>query len=520
MRTKFQIVTQQNKLFFCLLIQLLFVSTTAVAQNFEQTWLEFLENNKVSNMSELIRPNKATDKLDYAKYLLMNTNTSFCQSRVERAEDLMAEINTFNPEYLHKGIPGFTAKKEDLEAKMKAFHSMDGVWNQFLRTKEVNQDKLESIEAVQSSCEKKTLAKYSYMTAYYHLCEGDIEQSKNIFENRTLRLAEKTTLRVKDVKGLAKEVANMKKFYQNLTTLDRAWNTYLRTDKSPGFDLELPFFSCNPIPNMKVLILNGVGDLCDVGPRNLDKIMELQDASGVRPDGTLRKKIKELEAAVEGKNNDLAILNEAWEAFIPENIVQHLGSYGYEYCEKEALIRAYIMDGFANVCGMAEESLQKIDDLQRREVTKLARITMTKINELSDLNEQYQYNGVVIDEIWNDFVANGDQLQEDFISTENYCDNIQHVKDWVMKGLSGTCIEGIQYLEEIEAFQKTIEFDFFKGLECRVQNLRIKVWDCRHQALLKLAKIQAPDAYEEKLQDLMVENGMDTQRPEECSLTK
>ena len=470
-------------------------------------------------MSELIKPNKATDKLDYAKYLLMNTNTNFCQSKVNRAEDLMAEINSIYTDYMHKAIPGFTGKKEDLEAKMKAYSSIDVVWNQFLRTKEVDQDKLEAVEAARTSCEKQTLAKYSYMSAYYHLCEGDIEQSRNIFENRTLKLAEKTTLRVKDVKGLAAEVKKMKTLYRNMSKLDVAWNSFVRTNKSPGFDLEIPLFNCNPIPNMKVLVLNGVRDLCDQGPRNLDKIASLQADSGVQPEGALRKKIEALEAAIAEKDDDLAILNEAWEAFIPENIVQHLGTYGYDYCTKEPLIKAYIMDGFANVCGMAEESLQKIDDLQRKEVTKLEDMTMRKINELAELNEQYQINGVVIDEIWNDFVANGDQLAEDFESTENYCDNIHHVKDWVMKGLAGSCLEGIQYLEEIEEFQRTIEFDFYKGLECRVQNLRIKVWDCRHQALLKLAKIQAPTDYEAKLQELMEENGMDA-RPDECSLNK
>ena len=177
------------------------------------------------------------------------------------------------------------------------------------------------------------------------------------------------------------------------------------------------------------------------------------------------------------------------------------------------------MDGFAFVCEMAEESLEKIDALQRSEVTQLEEITMIKINELAALNEQYQLNGGEIDELWRKFVAQDDTLLEDFESTDNYCDNIHQVKDWTINGLTGTCEEGLHYLEQIEEFQRNIEFSFYKELECRVQKLRIKVWDCRHQALEKIAraKVSPNEAHEDSLKELMEEYGMG-ERPEVCSL--
>ncbi len=504
--------------FYCLIFNIFFISTTTFSQtvNFNETWKEFLANDKISNMSELVKPNKVYDQPDYAKYLLMNTNSCFCQSNLRDAESFMAEVQAMDAE-VHKAIPGFLKKMDELEIKMSAYQSIDAIWKRFLLTKVVTLEELDAVTAAKTNCEKKTLAKYSFMTAYAHFCQGNIPTSKDVFENRTLQLTEKTTLRVKDVEGLAPEVAKMKSMFQDMVKLDNAWKTYMKTGVSPGFGIELPLFSCNPVPNMKALVLKGAVDVCKLAPAMLEKIEELQTESGVTLPRELEQKLKELEAAVAQKEGNLATLNEAWEAFIPKNQVKHLGKYGYEYCTKEPLIRAYIMDGFGFGCEMAEEMLQKIDSLQREERTPLEQITMNKINELSALNDKYQVNGAKLEKLWNKFVAQGDKLSENYQSADSYCDNIHQVKDWAMKGLSGTCEEGSRYLEQIESFQQTFEFKFTKELECRVQKLRIKIWDCRYEALQKLARIEAEtDSYEGRLKELMEEYGM-SERPEVCS---
>jgi|APTNR8051073442_1049403.scaffolds.fasta_scaffold00866_3 DNA-binding protein H-NS len=505
--------------FFGLMISLLFISTPTFSQtvNFDQTWKEFLENDKISNMSELVKPNKIYDEPDYAKYLLMNTNTCFCQSEISNAENLMAEIQTIDAA-VHQSIPGFVVKKEDLESKIKAYHSLDAIWKQFLQTKEVSLEELEAVTAAKTSCEKKTLAKYSYMTAYAHFCEGNVPKSKDVFENRTLRLTEKTTLRVKDVEGLAPEVAKMKSMFQDLDKLEVAWKSFIKTGVSPGFPTELPLFPCNPTPKMKELVLRGSVDVCNLAPVMLDKIKKLQAESSVVLNAEVEKKIKEMEAAIEQNEKSLSTLNEAWEAFIPNNKVTPPTKYGYQYCSKEPLIRAYIMDGFAFTCDLAEEMLQKIDSLQRIERTPLEEITMIKINELSAINEQYKSDGIKIEKLWNKFIAQGEKQLKNYQSADSYCDNIHQAKDWTMRGLAGTCEEAPQYLEQIESFQRTFEFQFTKDLECQVQNLRIKIWDCRYQALQKLAKVEVSptDSYEAKLKELMKEYEMD-ERPEACS---
>ena len=506
-----------NYFFFCLII--LFISTISYSQtvNFDETWKEFLDNNKISNMSKLIKPDKVHDRLDYAKYLLMNTNSCFCQSKIKDAENYMVEIQEEDPQ-VHKAIPGYVGKMEDLNKKMKAFHSMDVIWKKFLKTKEVDLDELEAISAAKTSCEKQTLAKYSYMTAYYHFCLGDVPTAQNIFENRTLRLAEKTSLRVKDVEGLAPEVAKMKSLFQDMSKLDISWKTYVETGISPGFDIELPLFPCYPIPNMKEFALKGAADLCNAGPKMLEKIRKLEAESGVHPDKELKEKINYMKSAIERNNANLSALNKAWEAFIPDNKVRHIDTYGYEYCSKEPLIRAYIMDGFAYVCDLAEDMLQKIDSLEKSDRTPLQDITKIKINELKALNEENKFNAENIENIWTEFVLQGDKLVGDYESAEYYCDLIHQVKDWTMKGLSGTCEEGLEYLTKIEEFNETFEFSFYKELECRVQKLRIKIWDCRYEALKEMASIEvSTESVEERLEKLMEEYKIG-ERPEICTL--
>ena len=506
-----------NHFFLFLFVSIFFIPTDATAQtaNFDETWKEFVENNQISRVSQLMRPDKVYNKPDYAKYLLMNTNSCFCQSRVEDAEGFMAEINQLDAQ-VHRSIPKFVEKMDDLEKKMKAYHSMDAVWKRFLETKDVTLEELDAVKSAKKSCEKQTLAKYSYMTAYNHFCQGNIPRAKDIFETRTLRLAEKTSLRVQDVEGLAAEVSKMKTLFVNMADLDVVWQEYKETGVSPGYEKDLPLFVCNPIPNMKVLILRGATDVCNLAPEMLEKVKELEAETGVAPAGGMKTQMKKLQAAVDETNDNLANLNKAWKAFIPENKLIHR-DYGYEFCTPEPLVRAYVMDGFAFICEMAEENLQNIEALVAKEDITLDKTTQAKINELNELNEQYKINEKDMDQVWTEFVAQGDTLFYDFISSDIYCDNVHQVKDWVVSGHTGTCEEKYAYLAKIEEFQETFEFKFLPDLECRIQNLRVKLWDCRYEALQEMAGIEVSNGtFEDRLAGLVEEYKMG-ERPEDCT---
>ena len=444
----------------------------------------------------------------------MNANSSFCQSDLDRAEQLIAGINDIEVR-AHQAIPGFVNKLADIEKKVKAYHEMETIWQQFLQTKSVDLKELESIDGVKTSCEKRTLAKFSFMQAYQNYCDGNVNKAKAIIQNRTLRLAEKTTLRVEDVEGLAPELAKMKKLFQNITDLENSWNTYVKTGESPGFTTELPLFPCNPIPNMKEWVLKGAADVCSSGAIMLEKIKDIQAKSGVVPDGTLAKKVKELEGAIEQKEADVLVLNDAWDAFLETNKVASPRKYGYEYCSNEPLIKAYILDGFANTCANAEESLRQISDFPQADITGLDGTAKMKINELQELYIRFQNDDEDINSIWNRFVAQGDTLYGDYQLADYYCDHVYDVKSWVIQGLLSDCKQGILFLQQIDEVRESLEFEFTIDVRCRINKLRIKTWDCQYQAVEKLAKIQSPDAVEERIKELMEEYGMEA-RPEVC----
>ncbi|RMG80543.1 MAG: hypothetical protein D6714_14435, partial [Bacteroidetes bacterium] len=242
--------------------------------NFEETWQEFLKNNKISNTSELTRPSKE-DKIDYAKYSLMYANSNFCQSRIGESESHLSEIRNIG-ETTYKTIPGFTERFQDLESKVEAYHKVEGLWKQFLRTRQVNTQVLNSLEDAKTVCEKGTLAKYFYMVAYQNYCDNNIPEAKDNFENRVLKLAERTSLRVSDIEGLEKEVADMKSLFIQLPKVGAAWKTFTTTGTSPGYDDNLPEYPCNPVPNIKACLLRGAADICGAGPAMAHKIRKLQ----------------------------------------------------------------------------------------------------------------------------------------------------------------------------------------------------------------------------------------------------
>ena len=120
--------------------------------------------------------------------------------------------------------------------------------------------------------------------------------------------------------------------------------------------------------------------------------------------------------------------------------------------------------------------------------------------------------------MWGFFVANDDQLLQDYTSTDRYCDHVQEVKDWTMRGLTTSCENAPGYLELIDEFSANFEFEFFPELECRIQKLRIRIWECRHQLLRDLAEAEAAASAQDaaaRLAELMVEYEM-PERPAEC----
>jgi hypothetical protein len=167
--------------------------------NFEDTWKEFLANNKISNISEMPKPKK-NQPIDYLRYCLMVANTHFCSGDIPDAEIQMAEVKKMGAAS-YKTIQGYKEKYDDLAVKIKAYHQVERLWKEFLKTRDISLSRLEAVDAAKKVCEKGTLAKYFYMEAHAHYCLAEIAEAKSDFEGRVLKLAEKTSLKVSDIIG-------------------------------------------------------------------------------------------------------------------------------------------------------------------------------------------------------------------------------------------------------------------------------------------------------------------------------
>ncbi len=470
------------------LIAILFLSSTIHAQfvNFEETWKEFLTDTKTSNISKLAKPS-ADQAFDYAKWCLMYGYVDFCANDIGSAQKMMKEIKKVG-ETTYSKIPNFKERHDDLDSKIKAYHETDRLWRKFLKYRSVTLEDLEKNAIAKTVCEKGTLAKHFYMVSYAHYCLGDIAKSKDNFENRVLKLAERTSLKVEDVEGLAEEVATTKQFYIDLPKLGKAWKKYTSTDESPGFDIELPLYECNPIPNMKAYMLRAAVDICKYGAENLTKIQKLQSGTSIEIPTDLEEKITWLEGEVGRYNGDIAKLNKAWKEFVPTDTLLGKIDFMFEYCEKDAQVKALTMYGTINACTEGQLMLDSIGKLEEMYKPKLDATTQKKIKSLEAKLNNYAKDEEALDLLWAEFIVENDTLLHDFETANFYCNKIAQVKSWTIKGMMDECKSGQQYLDAINDLKKKHNLEFDEELACRVLRLQIEVWDCRYWELVLQAR--------------------------------
>ncbi|KAA3623304.1 MAG: hypothetical protein DWQ02_24735 [Bacteroidetes bacterium] len=480
-------MTKTIRYVLCLVVGIGFFVSNAEAQfvNFEETWKEFLADNKTIDFSELKKPSKDL-QIDYLKYTLMYATKHFCAGEIRDAEKLIREIESFT-ERLYSIIPGYKDKFDDLAGKVKAYHEVDNLWRKFLKTGSVSLAELE-IENAAMVCDKGTLAKYFFMTSSAHYCDANIAEAKNDFENRVIKLVDFTSLKVEDVPGLEANVNIKRQLFTNLPKLGKAWKQYLDTGVSNDLSFELPVVECYSIPSMKEYVLRAAADVCGQGAVMLDKINKLKASNSHPIEPGLAEKIEWLEGEVGQQKADEALLNEAWRDFMPDNELSRDINFPFEYCNKAAQVKAYVIDGTVNFCEKGQQRLDDIDALRKAENPTLDNATIGKINDLSNRLKNSEKDLSKLDFLWKDFVQNQDTIYGSFQLADFYCDKIAQVKSWTIKGHFDPCDQGQGYLDKIEDLQRSHNLDFDEELSCRVQRLSRKVWWCRYIELVLQAR--------------------------------
>jgi hypothetical protein len=541
--------------------------------NFEETWQKFLAEPLNSGVSRLPKPEK-TNVTDYLKYCLMSGNTYFCSDNIKSANELLAEVATF-PKDQYKAIPGYEERYLDLIAKIKAYNDLDDIWKTFIKNRTVNMEDLEAVSKAKTVCEKGTLAKYYLLSSYANYCKGEVSNSRTDLESRVLTLVEKANFDPNKVPGMVPEIKSIKEALRINAQLDPAWEGYLKTDKSPGFVPELEVFKCYVIPNLKIYVLRAMVDVCKYGAENLKKIKDLQTFNTKTVPVELQNKIDWLEAEVNKYNGNIADLNKAWQEFLKNGSVISGVNYKGIFCEKDAQIKSYLIEGLSDPCNKGESMLEKIAEVQKNHNPSLDNITTEKIEllknivakekqgvelfskawgefstndtivtntnfpfeycdkekvvmayvmdgrlapcqkgagRLSDINKFLSNNSVTLSSTaqqkldyftnlvkgydknnselnthWNTFISNNDTILTSYSLDNYYCDKIMQVKSWCLMGHYNTCKQGQQYLNKIDAFQKEHNLKFDNELACRITRLRLKIWDCRYWELVEQA---------------------------------
>ncbi|MCH2043941.1 MAG: hypothetical protein MK212_07330 [Saprospiraceae bacterium] len=354
-------------------------SMVAQAQfvNLEDTWKEFLANAKTSNILDLQEPNKREQPKDYLKYCLMHMNTNFCAGNLKEAQLMINRIEDMDVA-LQDQIPNFKEKKEDLKTKLGAAKKAHKVWERFQGGENISLEELDEHKGASKVCEKGTLAKYTYMELRAHYCNGDLEKSQGLFNNRLLKLINNTSLKVTDVDGLETEVEMTKNLFGGLPKLEKAWKKYLDTDKSEGYKDDLPLIECNAIPSIKICILRAAEDVCLYGPQMYKKIQNLQKKNTRSLPSDVKDRLDWLKGELDKSNVELADLEESWTLFKSKHTANEwpelpavdtvLGDQVKLvdfYCDKIAQTKSWVIKGSLDACAEGQGYLDKIDALKK-----------------------------------------------------------------------------------------------------------------------------------------------------------
>lgn len=545
----------------------------AQAGHFEDTWIEFLSDPKTSSVSELPEPPKE-DEISYAKYCLMYANSHFCASDINNANKFIAEIKKLG-EPIYSKISGFAARFADLQDKIELYHKMGNIWLDFSNSGSTAQFGAD-IEGARMVCEKGTLAKYYYVASRQAYCEGKISEARELFEKRVLYV-EKSGFALSNVSDLPKEVALSKKLYAGLDKLDPAWKQLMSSDKSPGFDTELPLIACYPVPTIKAYILQAMVDPCKNGSAMLKKIDALRkdytkdlgaDVQGKidwlrkevgnsqeeiamvnktwkeflpkekldkkvefsfdypcdraaeikaylmvgfsercsqggeilekiearmkehnpQLDAETKQKLEKFRGLVKNEEENIAALNKAWAEFLPQDTLTSGITFAYEYCDKIAQVRAHVMTGIIEYCTRGEEMLAGAEKTMKEASPSLDGATQQRFDKLKSMVEKNQADLAALNGLWKQYIANKDTLTEEFRVEDFYCDKMAQVKSWTMMGAMNTCEQGQGYMDKIDAFQKLHKLNYNKELQCAVNRLRQKIWDCRYWEIVRRAE--------------------------------
>ena len=145
-----------------------------------------------------------------------------------------------------------------------------------------------------------------------------------------------------------------------LTILNLAWDQFIPENKLSENTNYGHHFSCDREAEIKAYIMDGMLNPCMVATEALDSIKRIKKEYHPSLSETTSSKLSKLKAMVTKEQENVAILNKAWEDFVPDDKLSGAINFVFEYCDKIAQTKAYIIDGTINICATAVGGNRKI----------------------------------------------------------------------------------------------------------------------------------------------------------------
>ena len=461
-------------------------------------WIRFVDGEDIDikelEKSDVKGAQKVCEKGTLCKYFYMTSKYYYCQGDLKKSRghfenrvQKLVDKTSFEPSQ----VDGMEERVKMMKKLWKVMDKLDPAWDKLIETDESPgfDDELPLIECYSIPNMKEYILK-----AKADLCGVGSEMLKKIKALQKSNTHSIPSDVGDQIEWLEKAVqANDK----DLAVLNKAWAKFLPESKPSGMEYKHEFV-CDRAAEVKAYIMDGFADPCGAGKDALAKIEEIKKKHNPSLDNETMTKLKQLKARIGKEDENLAKLNETWKDFVPDDKISGKLDIKFEYCDKEAQIKAYVIDGTVNFCEKGKQRLEDIEELRSSDNPELADKVIEKIDKLQAKQDEADQDLADLDEAWDLYTTTDTEMEwkEGFPQSDSgavrdnirlvkfYCDKIAQTKSWVIKGQLDPCEKGEPYLIKIDGLKKKHGLKYDKDLACQVSRLRNKVYQCKYWKLV------------------------------------
>ncbi|BDS13366.1 hypothetical protein [Aureispira anguillae] len=415
----------------------------------DPVWEKFL-NNKTSVSKEDVEAfpeaKKICERGTLCKYFYMISHDYFCNKNLDKAREVFDSrirklvATTFNP----KDIEGLGDEVERMTQFWDGMDELTPAWEAYMET-DISPGMDAELPII--GCYVIPNMKACILKATYDICgvgEKMLAKLKDLQDKSNDPIPSEI---IEKMELIEEEVRVIKK---DLAVLNTYWKKFTKTNKLPTGVTYKYVFACDREAEVKAYLMDGLIDPCMNGAKALENISKVRKTHKPALGKVTLEKLKELKALVKVESGDVTILNEAWEDFLPDNKLSDSYDLSFQYCDKLAEIKAFIIDGTVNICEKGEQRLDDIENVLDENEVEVDAETQRKLDALQEQSGKLSAKQNVLNKAW-DFLLANNKVSDDFeYDYEFSCDRELEVKAYLLDGYTNPCLSGKYGLAEVE----------------------------------------------------------------------